>query len=260
MEKRWKLILDTPYNPFYNMAKDEALLDWYDYTRIPIFRLYQWSGESISLGYFQKFKDVVYIDLLNSFNIPCVRRPTGGGAILHGRDISYSIVCSRQDLGIQIPLKESYYKITSFLITFYKKLGCNAVFSNTLSNYSKDKFANFCFSQIESYDILVNSRKIGGNAQRWRKNLLLQQGSIPQDINWELIKLVFKGIKDIEGRIITLKEITLYWKDVKYLMDLLINSFQETFNVQFIEGKDDKENIEKLVKKHISKYERSVVY
>jgi lipoate-protein ligase A len=164
------------------MAQDEALLACFDPDRSrPILRLYGWSPPAISLGRFQTAEEVLDLSRCKAAGIPVVRRITGGGAIYHAEELTYSLVCTPDQIPAAASVKESFRTLTRFICRFYELLGLDV-------SYAVDHFppgtklgerTPFCFAGRETYDILVRGKKIGGNAQRRLKNVIFQHGSIP---------------------------------------------------------------------------------
>jgi lipoate-protein ligase A len=191
--KAWKF-LDTGYNSgIYNMNFDESMLNSFAAEKSQyIFRLYGWSPPAISLGRFQNGAAVLNIEKCAQDNVSVVRRITGGGAIFHDNELTYSIVCSQKALG-PASVKDTYKKITGFLISAYKKLGLDARFACELKHGQIfGGKTDFCFSGTEEYDILINSKKIGGNAQTRKRDIIFQHGSIPLSFDIEKAGRYFK--------------------------------------------------------------------
>lgn len=178
-----RLILSGFSDAATNMAVDDALFSSYkEGVSTPTLRLYGWKPAAISIGYNQNAEDLLNLDACSQRNIAVVRRPTGGGIIFHDREVTYSIVLAQSDIGLSWRIKESFEAITSFLLECYRELGAGACFAKdaaTPDPRHKHTIAAFCFSRNEDYDILVNGKKLGGNAQKRRRNVILQHGSIP---------------------------------------------------------------------------------
>jgi lipoyl(octanoyl) transferase len=178
----WRFIDTGPLDGPANMAVDEALLACFDpASSAPAFRLYGWSPPAFSLGRFQDADAVLDLDKCRAAGIPVVRRITGGGAIYHADEITYSLACAPHHIPAASSVKDSFRVLTAFLLRFYEKLGHSP-------RYAVDHYPSgtrlgvrtpLCFAGRESYDILVEGRKIGGNAQRRLKNIIFQHGSIP---------------------------------------------------------------------------------
>lgn len=164
------------------MAIDEALLRSFDpESSIPVLRLYSWNPPALSLGRFQKADDVLDLDRCAADAVAVVRRVTGGGVIYHTEELTYSLVCSPSHIPAAASVKESFRVLTGFLMKFYAGLGLEAVYAVDApqSGVRLGERTPFCFAGRESFDILINGRKIGGNAQRRTRGKIFQHGSIP---------------------------------------------------------------------------------
>ncbi len=178
----WRLIDTGPLDGPANMAVDEALLACFDPERSrPILRLYGWEPPAFSLGRFQNGVEVLDLEKCAAAGVPVVRRITGGGAIYHAEELTYSIVCAPHHIPPAVSVKDSFRMLTRFLLHFYGELGLEPC-------YAADHFpagtrlgerTPFCFAGKESCDIIIGGKKIGGNAQRRLRNVIFQHGSIP---------------------------------------------------------------------------------
>ena len=178
----WRLIVTTPLSGAENMAIDEALLRSFDpILSPPVLRLYGWNPPALSLGRFQKAAEVLDLERCRDDGIAVVRRMTGGGVIYHADELTYSLVCAPAQIPPASSIKDSFRVLTGFLLAFYRGLGLDAGYAvDALPEGSRlGERTAFCFAGKESFDILVNGRKIGGNAQRRQKNVIFQHGSIP---------------------------------------------------------------------------------
>lgn len=227
------MILDGKGDGYYNMAKDEAIFNLYRAKKVPTLRVYGWSKPFVSLGYFQKVNEVLNHQACREQGISFVRRITGGAAILHQEELTYSLVLSSKDLELKGGVKESYRILTSFIINFYKDLGLNASYAGEVNkNIVED--TNFCYASFEYFDILIEGKKVGGNAQKRRKDLIFQQGSIPLKINFSLVRKIFKdNLKDLEKRTQGLEYFLRDKSGFTRLRSQLIFSFKKTLGVEF---------------------------
>ncbi len=235
---------------FYNMALNEAILESYPNFRLPTLRLYGWERAFVSLGYNQKAEEV----LTFKNNIPFVRRISGGLSILHEQELTYSLVCAPKDLNLPFSVKGSYEVICGFLVEFYKQLGLKAFFAKDVFRDFRKGNTSFCFSQYEPLDLVVAFKKIGGNAQRRRRNLIFQEGSIPLFLDFGKITETIKNVENLEesatylGRFIQ--------KDFLSLQTLLKKSFAKVFGIEFIKEGLFKEEEELCLYLRESKYSR----
>jgi lipoate-protein ligase A len=164
------------------MAIDESLLSLFNpKTSEPILRIYGWDPPALSLGRFQNAEEVLDLDCCHNNGVAAVRRVSGGGTIYHADELTYSIVCSPEQIPPTVSVKDSFRVLTGFLIDFYRTLELNASYAvDTVSDTDRLGMRTaFCFAGKESFDILIDGKKIGGNAQRRRKNVIFQHGSIP---------------------------------------------------------------------------------
>jgi len=173
--KKIRLIFSNTLSARENMAIDEALFASFEENSMPIFRVYDWE-KSFTVGISQDFSNIPEFDERKSYKNNFAKRITGGGVLFHGHDVSYSLLIPMSYFK-SLNVKSSYEKICTFLLEFYKSLGLNAMYAKDDENTTLSKSA-FCQVGFEAYDILVNGKKIGGNAQRRTKKFIFQHGSI----------------------------------------------------------------------------------
>ncbi|WP_053228276.1 lipoate--protein ligase family protein [Spirochaeta cellobiosiphila] len=187
-KQEWQIIEHNPSLGQFNMDFDQQMIDEYSIDHIPRFRLYGWSPPTISVGRFQNVEQ--------DFPVSVVRRMTGGGAIYHHNELTYSLVCAPSDLGNPKTVKKAYESITGFIIRFYSLLGLNAYYAKDeqVQNFELGAKTWTCFEGREEYDILIQGRKIGGNAQKRSRDLIFQHGSIPLGFDWKGWEEAFRAI------------------------------------------------------------------
>ncbi len=178
----WRLIATGSLTGVENMAIDEALLSCFAAEKpLPILRLYGWSPPAFSYGRFQHPEETLSLEKCAAAGVQVVRRITGGGLLYHGNELTYSLACPAEFITGAQSVKDAFFHLTSFLITFYRKLGLEAM--HATDYYGGEKRLGgrsaLCFAGTESCDILIGGRKIGGNAQRRLRNVIFQHGSIP---------------------------------------------------------------------------------
>ncbi len=166
----------------------------------PIFRLYGWSPACVSLGRNQK-NDFVDEKFLKENNIDIVRRLTGGRALLHSDEITYSFICPVSYLKNGENIVSSYKEISQILINAFKKLDIELAFGGKPKSHG-----NFCMLVSTGADLCYQGRKLIGSAQFRKENYILQHGSILYDYDRELLEKVFKEKVDTSS-IISVKEI-----------------------------------------------------
>ncbi|MFH1442309.1 MAG: lipoate--protein ligase family protein [Candidatus Omnitrophota bacterium] len=248
MTNNWRFIYNKPMDVYSNMAFDEALFQgYYAGCSKPTLRVYSWSNPSFSLGYFQDAGKELDLKKCAKENIDFVRRITGGGIIFHDQEITYSLICSREDLKILDSVAGSFKKICSFLINFYKSLGLDAKFAVDADDSRRlTEPCAFCFASKEKYDIVIDKKKIGGSAQKRRRNVIFQHGSIPLwlDIGKPSVFLNKKLDKNITQEICCLQDFLDKMPCAEELTDLLKKSFEQSFGLCLKEaGLNDKEKL-----------------
>lgn len=178
----WRLIDEGPLDGPGNMALDEALLGSFEPQHsLPVLRLYGWEPPALSVGRYQDAAEALDLDLCAADGVPVVRRMTGGGIIYHAAELTYSLVCAPEHVGDAAGVKEGFRRLCGFLLGTYRKLGLSAAFATDVNHAGAvlGQRTAFCFAGKEDFDVLVQGRKIGGNAQRRLRGAILQHGSIP---------------------------------------------------------------------------------
>jgi lipoyl(octanoyl) transferase len=178
MSDAWRLILDAPAGGAWNMAVDEVLLDGVAAgTAPPTLRFYGWTPACLSLGYFQPF-DAVDLDGCRALGVDIVRRPTGGRAILHDREVTYSVVLPASLLGPDGGVLPSYHRLSLALQDGLRRLGVPATLAPATAASTTIVHGPACFDRPSAHEILLNGRKLVGSAQVRRNGAILQHGSI----------------------------------------------------------------------------------
>jgi len=140
----------------------------------PTLHIYQWSPQAVSLGRMQKAEASLDLEACRRDGIDVVRRPTGGRAVMHGRDFTFSIV-ARADGLIPRGVLASYAVLSRITSRALAALGLEASTKGTVADRST---RSACFSSATRADLTVGGRKILGGAQRWEGPVLVQQNSI----------------------------------------------------------------------------------
>lgn len=168
----------------------------------PVFRLYGWSPACISLGRNQR-NDFIDENFLNENNIDLVRRLTGGRALLHDNEITYSYICPVSSLENGENVTNSYKEISQILIDGFKKLGVELDFGG--ERKAKGHF-DYCMLVSTGADLCYQNKKLIGSAQFRKNGYILQHGSILYDYDKELLEKIFKEEVDTSS-ITSIKEI-----------------------------------------------------
>ena len=245
----WRLLKTGYADAYTNMAIDKAIL--YAHSRKlvpPTVRFYQWNPPAISIGYFQSLEREIDLVECRSRGVDYVRRITGGGAVYHDKELTYSIVITEDHPDIPYNILESYNRICNSIIKGLDKLGIKSMYSPI-------------------NDIIVDGKKISGNAQTRKYKTILQHGTILMDVDvdtmFTLLRVPDEKIKDkfianVKERVTSIRKIL--GRDVTFdeLAEALKKGFEEEFNIKLIEGEltpEEKEMTKDFERNHFSREE-----
>jgi len=202
-----RLLLHPPQDGAWNMAVDEHLLDWTAQTGCCCWRFYQWAEPTLSLGYFQQYVD--RDGHAASRGCPAVRRASGGGAILHDNELTYSLaVPSAHPLGRR--RQWTYEAIHQTLIAVLSERGIQANLYGTPQPREQRSGDFLCFCRRSSGDIVLADVKIAGSAQRRVAHAVLQHGSVLLRRTSAAPEL--PGLCDITGKAIEPGDLMHHWR------------------------------------------------
>lgn len=178
MSREWRLLITPAGRGAWNMAVDEAILEHIGRGESgPTLRLYAWEPACLSLGQAQPFSDVDQA-LLTERGWDIVRRPTGGRAILHTDELTYSVIAPTDEPAVAGTLLESYNRLAAGLLHAVRALGLQAEMK-TGPKQPVDATNPVCFEAPSAYEITVAGKKLIGSAQARRREGVLQHGSLP---------------------------------------------------------------------------------
>jgi lipoate-protein ligase A len=212
MSDAWRLLVDAPADGAWNMAVDEILLDGVAAGAAPpTLRFYEWMPACLSLGYFQPF-DVVDTVGCRRLGVDVVRRPTGGRAILHDRELTYSVALPGSLLGHDAGVLPSYYRISLALQDGLRRLGVQATLAPQSAARGPVAHGPVCFDRPSDHEILLQRRKLVGSAQMRRAGGILQHGSILVEPRIDKLAACLRlpdGLEGIEDGVVGLAEVGL---------------------------------------------------
>jgi lipoyl(octanoyl) transferase len=183
----WRLILDSPASGAWNMAVDEAILEHAGRgDSPPTLRLYAWQPACLSLGYAQPHADVDE-GRLSAHGWEVVRRPTGGRAILHTDELTYSVTTSPDEPIMEGTVLESYNRIATALVAACHALELPVSMEQHTPPAAAAKGA-VCFEVPSAYEIVLEGKKLIGSAQARKREGILQHGSLP--LHGDLTRIV----------------------------------------------------------------------
>jgi lipoate-protein ligase A len=248
MNDAWRFIDSGPCSAAYNMALDEAIATEVRKDKSsPTLRLYGWDIPYVSIGCFQKVSDID-IEYCTGKHIPVVRRPTGGRAILHNHDLTYSFSIKTNHGLFSKGLIDSYKKISIALGSALSKIGLSPELKllREARNPSATRHSRspLCFQSTSFGEITINNKKVVGSAQKRWTDGLLQQGSIPFTINKDELVRIFRleSTQEVKEAIMGLKDLfpDLNTIDLKNAIRI---SFEETFDARLIPSSPSQEEV-----------------
>ncbi|MEW6570635.1 MAG: biotin/lipoate A/B protein ligase family protein [Nitrospirota bacterium] len=200
----------------------------------PTLRLYGWSRPSVSIGFFQRISDLD-LDYCLSKKIPVVRRTTGGRAILHDDEITYSFAAKTASGIFSKGLVNSYDRISQAFSLALIKAGFMPESRQKEYNPSAPDYRRspLCFKSLSYAEITLNNVKIMGSAQKRWADVLLQQGTLPLAVNKEEVVRVFKldNVRRINDSMLGLRDLAPEL-DVKEFKHSIRAAFEETFGAR----------------------------
>ncbi len=192
----WRLLYTPPSRGAWNMAVDESILEHiHRGESLPTLRLYTWEPACLSLGHAQPFADVD-MERVKKHGWEVVRRVTGGRAILHTDELTYSVTGSTEEPVLSGGVLESYNRLAQALLFAIRELGLPVEMKEHFPSGepSTQNLNPVCFEVPSTYEITVSGKKLIGSAQARKKEGVLQHGSLPLtgDLTRICQALVFK--------------------------------------------------------------------
>jgi lipoyl(octanoyl) transferase len=237
-----RVIYDPALAGDVNMATDQAIMEAVgDRRQTPTLRLYRWYPACLSLGYTQSVRDVDF-ERLDQRSWSIVRRPTGGRAILHTDELTYSISLPQDHFLAQGDILTSYRRLSEALQGMLKRLGLS---SESAPHGKRGSNGPVCFEIPSAYEITIGGRKLIGSAQVRRAKAVLQHGSLPLegDISriCEVLQYKDENLREeaktqVRSRATTLKEslgTPISWETAAAA---LAEAFGELFEAEVAEG------------------------
>ena len=262
--KRWRVIFTGANDAFFNMALDEALLlSSQKGTSPPVLRLFLWEPPAVSIGYFQSAEKTVDLKKCKDKGVHVVRRITGGRAVLHEDEITYSVCASSDDFPqLGDTTIQTYQKLSMALLESLRLLGINGKWVKPSTNKKSLSFHSIsskpCFMSNSRYEITVEGKKLIGSAQRRfssrsdqdRKDSFIQHGSIltgkgkhslaellPEENSVEIMK------QNLEGKSTNMEKILRRRIKPDEIISALKTGFEKVFSCRM---EDSVESVEEL--------------
>jgi lipoate-protein ligase A len=200
MNSTWRY-LDTGFlSGHENMAIDEAVfLSCQQGQSLPTIRLYGWTPPAVSLGYFQKAENAINFEACKKHGVDVVKRLSGGRAVLHDKELTYSLICPEGTPPFGKTILKTYKAISMCLICALKNINLDAKWVTSKEKHRSIKQPNdktvSCFSSPSWYEITVEGKKICGSAQKRGGGTWLQHGALLLEHDVDMLVEVLKSGK-----------------------------------------------------------------
>lgn len=243
-------LIDTGFNTAsMNMAIDEALLN----SDLPVLRLYQWKPAGLSLGYFQHIQQI-NTGYCKRNNMDIVRRPTGGNAVLHDKELTYSFIIDEKLMPKSVT--ESYKKISTGILKALRLIGVDAAMNEEVEKGEKSPV---CFNDPSWYEIVVDKKKIVGSAQKRVNGKLLQHGAVLIDVDVEKYCRCFNSFtpelfEKVKQRITSINNEVNKKVSYEKVAEAMRKGFEDELGIEFVEDELSKHEKELALKLNEKKY------
>jgi lipoyl(octanoyl) transferase len=246
MEKETWRFIDSGYrSPSFNMALDEALLEWNSKGEIPpVIRFYGWNPPTLSIGYFQKVEKEINLEAVKNQGLGFVRRPTGGRGVLHEHELTYSVIVPESHPRMPKTVTEAYRIISEGILKGFHQLGLEAYFAVPKTSEERDLLKSphsaVCFDAPSWYELVVEGRKVAGSAQTRQKGVILQHGSILLDIDEDKLFSLFKYSNDrvmermkksFKNKAVAINDLTSKRVSIEQAKEAFKKGFEEGLNI-----------------------------
>lgn len=189
----WRLIEDGPGDGALNMATDRAILEACGQGQVaPTLRLYSWRQPTLTIGYSQNGARDLDRNRCRSLGIPVVSRPTGGRALLHDKELTYSLTAPIPHPRFPSNLRSAFQVVSQALLLSLGKMGIQGAMIANPRGVPVNGRSPSCFSSLNHCEITVNNKKLIGSAQRRKSRSFLQQGSLWVECDRQLMNSLFR--------------------------------------------------------------------
>jgi lipoyl(octanoyl) transferase len=264
-KEKWRFIDSGNCSPSYNMALDEALLDWHSEGKIPpTIRFYGWNPATLSIGYFQKVEKEIDLAKVEEHGLGFVRRPTGGRGVLHEHELTYSVIVTEEHPEMPKTVTEAYRVISEGILKGFQGLGLEAYFAVPRTEEERNSLKNprsaVCFDAPSWYELVVEGRKVAGSAQTRQKGVILQHGSILLDLDEDKLFSLFKYPNDrvkermqraFKSKAVAINEISKNRITLEMAKEAFKKGFETGLNIElepYVLSEEETQYVEKLAK------------
>ncbi|HOG12857.1 MAG: biotin/lipoate A/B protein ligase family protein [Smithellaceae bacterium] len=233
----WRLIPYRSYNAFQNMAIDEAIFrETLRNKRTPTLRFFGWRPAAVSIGYFQDAQKEIHADGCRSAGVDLVRRITGGKAVYHRDEVTYSLAAGSREGLFPDDIVRTYEMISSCLARGLAELGICASLAETGRKAGR---APCCFSEPAGKELVVDGRKICGSAQIRSHGGFLQHGSLLMTFDPAATASLIRSPsppEQLRDRVVGLNELIPVPVSAERLCEALRKGFCDGLGVDFAPG------------------------
>lgn len=253
---KWHYLSSGPCRASFNMALDEALLEWNSKGEIgPVLRFYQWENPTLSIGYFQKIKEEIDLQQVEQLGLSIVRRPTGGRGVLHEHELTYSVIVSEDYPEMPETVTEAYRVISGGVLEGFRNLGLQAEFSvpeRQQKATSPTEKSAVCFDTPSWYELVVEGKKVAGSAQTRQKGVILQHGAILLSLEIEKLISLFhfsserakeRMRKSLPERAVAIDQLTSEKISVEACIAAFKQGFEDALGIELIPYELTKEQL-----------------
>jgi lipoate-protein ligase A len=250
----WRLVNTGFMDGVSNMAVDEAIIKAVSEKRsLPTLRFYGWKPPCVSVGYNQSLVEVD-LDRCREEGYTWVRRPTGGKAVLHIDELTYSVVAPEDEERVVGDILTSYRRLSLGLVAGLRSLGCDVRQEGVILEKKTIEKPSACFVSPSSYEVTAMDRKLIGSAQMRRGGMVLQHGSLPLtgDVTRLADVLVLSGAdrktlkEKLNMRAIVLDEALGRKVDFIEAAAAIVKGFEEALNLNLKPGELSKYELDNL--------------
>ncbi|MDA5107033.1 biotin/lipoate A/B protein ligase family protein [Brevibacillus thermoruber] len=248
--EQWRFIVTEAMPPAMNMAVDEAILQLHSEGKVPpTVRFYTWNPATLSIGYFQKAAKEINLEALRERGLGFVRRPTGGRAVLHDQELTYSVVVSESHPKMPSSVTEAYKVISMGLLHGFQRLGLHAEMVSLATEEEKEKYSSpgssACFDSPSWYELVVEGKKVAGSAQTRQKGVILQHGSILLEMDVELLfsllnfpseRVKQRMMESFRQKAVTINEVSPRPIGLQEAVEAFRNGFASGLEVELVPG------------------------
>jgi len=227
--------------PFENMAIDEALFRIHQKEGdSPVLRFYGWERPAVSLGYFQDAEEEIDCAYCRGKGIDIVRRPTGGKAVLHGGDLTYSVIGRENAPLFSSDVVETYRIISGCIIRGLARSGIEVQIVED-GRGGSGSTGGFCFATSYKNELLVEGKKICGSAQVRARGVFLQHGSVLIDLDpLAVCAAIGKAgdaarVREIEAAVTSVREVVEGDINIGTLSRDIAAGFEEVLDIRLVE-------------------------